>query len=94
VDTVIRVLFDVASGIGLASAIVLTRPKRIQHVHCFDLVATTYAAPANMIGMSMANIDKKMIQGCTTLVWKCLDPGCGETKVVTVLGKSEKPIEP
>jgi hypothetical protein len=61
------------------------------HRHDFELVARTYAEPADIeierFSPSMFGRLMRAMTGTTTLVWKCRDKSCDAVKVVEVVGK-------
>jgi hypothetical protein len=96
----VGVLFEagcVAVAIIAAGVAYSGRPKRESHQHAFGLIGTTYTPPSRMATkVKFAKLDERderVLHGCTSFVWKCLDPECDATKTVVVLGKQEVPLQ-
>ena len=62
------------------------------HKHCYERVATTYAAPVlealdiETVNGDVSKLDR-WVFGATTFVWKCSDGGCDSVIVQVALGK-------
>lgn len=60
----------------------------MRHIHDWKLIAKTYALPITELGVtSVTGGSDALIQGSTTLLWKCDDPNCQKLHKEVLIGK-------
>lgn len=64
------------------------------HRHTWKLIKATYSDPVRLESFKYREMDfwtLAWMQGCTSYLFECTDPRCGEHKTEVLLGKEPAP---